>query len=337
MEGAQRGAGVAQDPQQVPVTERTEGRHGQQVAVDVGNEIAGEVGQSDGEPADAPPGAQSADAGAGVELARQRPASRVGAEQHEVDGGAAIDADDQRRPPQPARRRTAEQAQRVTQAVAQRIQPEVFLERRQGVGERLGQRPGTVERTARRAVQRGDRARLQQAHGAAVVDRPLDVLRAAGESLQAHRHRRERPEVAIVGPVATGRLDAATLAGQRRRPTIDLAADEAIGPAAHGGDDDAVGALGDRIGAEHDAAPRRREVGLDEHRHLDAAAAPWSPVTPSFEARTSATASTKASQPRTSSLDTKRPAMELVSPSSLVADERTTSAVRPSSLSARHA
>ena len=78
----------------------------------------------------------------------------------------------------------AEQPQGVAQAVAQRRQPEVLLQRRQRVRERLGQRTGAVERTVDRPVQGGDRPRLQEPRRAAVVDRPLDVLGPPGELVE---------------------------------------------------------------------------------------------------------------------------------------------------------
>ena len=99
------------------------------------------------------------------------------------------------------------------------------------------------------------------------------------------------------------------------------------GPPRHGRDDHPVGALGHRIDTEEHAAPRRHQERLHEHGHLDVVGVGRRGVAARPAPR--ATASTNASQPRTSSRETNTPAIELDSVSSLVADDRTTSAAAP--------
>ena len=58
------------------------------------------------------------------------------------------------------------------------------------------------------------------------------------------------------------------LAGRRLEHVpraVDLAADQGLRPAAHRGDDPAVGAARDRIDAEHHAAEPRLDQRLDQH------------------------------------------------------------------------
>ncbi len=129
-----------------------------------------------------------------------------------------------------------------------------------------------------------------------------------------------------VGLVGAG-FPQPTARRQRQVHAVDLTADEAVRTAGHGGDDEAVGAAGHGIGAEQHASPCRLEERLHEDGDRSVAAG----------RATSSTASRKRSQPRTSSTDVKRPAIECEPPSSTVDDERTTSASRPESDRARHA
>ena len=113
---------------------------------------------------------------------------------------------------------------------------------------------------------RGDRPALE--HDDVVVDdRPLDVLRTAEHVGRALLQRDEPAHVGVDGGDRTGRLDDLAARRQRDRHAVDLAAHELVGTAGNGGDDEAVGAAGDGVGAEHDAAGVGNEERLDEHGH----------------------------------------------------------------------
>ena len=64
-----------------------------------------------------------------------------------------------------------------------------------------------------------------------------------------------------------GGLDHLAPRRERERHAVDLAADELVGTAGDGRDDEAVGPARDGVGTEHDAARVGNEEGLDEHRH----------------------------------------------------------------------
>ena len=115
---------------------------------------------------------------------------------------------------------------------------------------------------------------------------------------------------------------------KRRRPSVELAADEAVRPAAHRRDHHA--------GRSARSPDRHRRARRPTPAPGTAARGPPSRSPsrrrrrrPSLDASTSSTAATNASRPRTSSFDTNSPAIELDSLSSLVADERTTRAIAP--------
>ena len=163
----------------------------------------------------------------------------------------------------------ARQREGMAQTVAERIEPEVLLERRQCVGERLGDgaRP---EHRARGRRQGCDRTCLQQVQLARAIDGPLDVLRAAvgavgpaGEAseLAEDRHGRARR-------IGGTDLTQPTAPIEHAGPAVDLTGHQPVGSAGHGGDDDAVAAAGDRVGTEQHAAPRRVQHRLDQDRHV---------------------------------------------------------------------
>ena len=170
-------------------------------------------------------------------------------------------------------------AQRLAQAVAQRRDPEVLLERAQRSGERLGHRARarTPGPPARAVAERRDRPALEQHQPAVGVDGPLDVLRTA-ERRAGVRARPREPAAQRRGRSAGGasvaRLDAAGRAGERELRAVDLAAHEAVGAARHGGHD-AAGRCGRSPGRRRTARrPSRLEERLHEHGHRARVAGP---------------------------------------------------------------
>ena len=158
----ERAPAVAQHREQLLVAQVVERRDRGEVGVDVVDEV-GRRGRRARCAADRPAtpraGGGPAAADRGAAAARR---GRLDAEQGQVGGGDAVDGDDDVAAADGPRGGRAGQQQRLAQAVAQRVEPQVLLERRQRVGERLGDRAGSEHR-ARRRRQRRDRARLQQA------------------------------------------------------------------------------------------------------------------------------------------------------------------------------
>ena len=104
-----------------------------------------------------------------------------------------------------------------------------------------------------------------------IVQRPFDVLRAVeraadvgGEAGEAAQDRGGRLRCRARGP----QLDHAAAAVEHAGPAVGRARDQLVGPAGHGGDDDAVASAGEWVGAEQHAAPPRVQHRLDQHGHV---------------------------------------------------------------------
>ena len=189
--------------------------------------------------------------------------------QAQVDGHVSVDAHDDFAGGHISGGGRAGQHDGFAHGIAQRRDPEVVLQLGQREGERLGDRAGAVDRTARHAADlRGDRARLQQPHSGVGVDRPLDVL---GPSVHVGDLRRQLDETTEIGrwelrsvvgrevdDLAVGRIEHVARA-------VDLSTDQSLRPAGHGAHDAAVGAPGHRVDPEHHPAVRRLDERLDEH------------------------------------------------------------------------
>ena len=117
------------------------------------------------------------------------------------------------------RRRAGEQ-DRLAHRLAQRRDPQVVLELGERLREGLGDGAGAVDGPAGHAADLGrDRARLQQPQRAVVVDRPLDVLRAAedrGDRARRAPTRRRRSASASCGPSLAVELEDLAVAARAR-------------------------------------------------------------------------------------------------------------------------
>ena len=240
--------------------------------VDLFDQVARQAGKRGAQPADRHATLRRRTGGRGSMRAKQR--ARTGrlldAEQLQVGGDVAVDVDDDRRRGELLRGRACS-LMRSTSRIASRhrLHPEVELERRQRVRERLGNRTGTEHRTGGVGVVpgRGDRPALE--HDDVVVDdRPLDVLRTAEH---VGRALLQRHEPAHVGDRRrrSNRVDSTTL--PRAVSVIVTPSTSPLtswsGPPGTAAIDEAVGATGDGVGAEHDAAGVGNEERLDEHGH----------------------------------------------------------------------
>ena len=163
-------------------------------------------------------------------------------------------------------------SQRTDDAVAQRRDPEILLERSERRGERLGQRPGSEQHRTPTVgrCDRGDRPALQQPETIRGIDQPLDVLGRTEDLLCPPRHLREGSST---GPVEWGDVSGVrhpndpSPTGQHVVIGHGGAAHERVGPGWHDLDDDLVAGPGDRIDAEHDATEPGAALALYEHRH----------------------------------------------------------------------
>ena len=147
----ERALAVAEHGEQLVVAETVEGGHGGEVGVDALDEVDGQVRQGAAQAADAPRGTEATGRRPRIEPAQQ-PAPRGAStpSTREVGGGHAVDGDHERAAAEARGRRRAGQRERLAQPVAQRLEPEVLLERRQRVGERLGHGAGPEHRAGRR-------------------------------------------------------------------------------------------------------------------------------------------------------------------------------------------
>ena len=267
----QRPVRAAEQPHELPRGERGDRGQGAQVGVDVGDQVVGQRRQRDPEPSDAPRRLQPAGRWPGIELGPEGWAPPGEPEQFEVGGHVAAHRDDDRRLPQPAGAGGAGDGERLAEPVAERRDPQVLLERAERQPERLGDR-ARAEHGADGAglvADRRDRPALQQHEVTVVVDRPLDVLRAAerGRGLAG-----EPDEAApgAPGPQRGGHVVAAVTqaaaGAEGQLDAVDLPADQPVGSAGHGRHHQPIGAAGDGIGAEEHAAPLRLDERLNEDR-----------------------------------------------------------------------
>ena len=243
MEGSQDRPAPVDEGEELAAGELVERGDGLEVGVDPVEQVSRPAGA--GRPAGARPATPPGAAGPpGRGFSR---CHRVGlgpdlAGEVEVDGHVPADDDDdlaRRR----ARRRVAVPASSTASLDASRSggthrSCSSSVER---LGEGLGDRAGAVDRAGGHAADLGgDRAGLEQPQLAVGADGPLDVLGAA-----EHRRRparRASTSRSKVGPGARARRSARTRralasgSSDVARP-VDLAADERLGPAVHGGDD----------------------------------------------------------------------------------------------------
>jgi hypothetical protein len=267
----QRGAPVVEHREQRGVAEVVEPRHVEEVAVDLGNDVATDRGQGPCEPADPPRRLQLPSAGTGIDLAQDAVPRRHGTERLEVGNGPAVDLARDRRAAECPGRHRAREPERVLQALPHGRQPQVGFQRAERVRERLGQRSGAEDRARRLAGHGGDRAALQQPHATVVIDGPFDVLRPAERGRRPLGQTCQRAQ----SPRGDARRSAGGLrldhhppfGGQGRRPTGVEAAHQTVRPALAGREQQPIGASADGIGAEQHAAPARRELGLHQNRH----------------------------------------------------------------------
>ena len=183
---------------QLTVGEIREGGDLGEHVVDLFDEVACQAGQRGAQPTDRPRDLESPHRGPWIDAGEQRTRT-VGfstPSSCEIGCDVAVHLDHDGRRGELLRRGTAADAQDFTDRVLHRLDPEVELERREHVRERLGDRSRAEDRTGGFGVGAGggDRPALQ--HDDVVVDdRPLDVLRTA-------EHRRgallQRDEVAHV-------------------------------------------------------------------------------------------------------------------------------------------
>ena len=280
--GQPRGAGVGQHPHEDLVGVQRAQHHA--AAVQQGDELAaGELGRGRAPPRGRHrPGRGGASASAGqrrpaaAPLARRRAAGAPpGSGSGDGPGSARAGS------PRPARRSiatcpstdtttslastsawVAEPAEQHRRAhrLAQRRHPQVALQLGEWFGERLGDRPRAVDRTARHAPHvGGDRSGLQQPEAVVVADRP--TRRPGAGRTRRRRGRPARPAGpgrrgqtrAVVGVVLE---DVGVAVEQVARP-VHLAAHQRLGSARHGGDHPAVAATGHGIDAEQHPARRR--------------------------------------------------------------------------------
>ena len=243
-----------------------------EVGVDVVDEVGGERRRARcaaGRPATRPAGGGPAGAGRGAAAARGAASSTPSS--GEVGGGEAVDGDDERRCARTARAGdvpASSSASRRPSRSGSSHRSCSSVASGSGNVSATGPGPNTVPDVGGSVVIGRACSRRRRAVG---VDGPLDVLRAAERAAGVGR---EPGELAQHGGRRTRRVtgrtdlhDAAT-AVEDGRPAVDGARHELVGPAGDGGDDDAVVAAGQRIGAEQHAAPRRREHRLHEHGHL---------------------------------------------------------------------
>ena len=259
--------GRVEEVEELLVAEVADAGHGEEARVGLAHRLLGEQRQRRAETADAPRGVEPPRARTRIELAEEAVPGRRRADRVEVDRHPAADRRDELRAREARRRHRAGQAQRPHHAVAQRIQPEVALEHGERVGKRLRERAGPPRRSGRRARRRRDRPTLEEHETAAVVDRPLDVLRGAEQPRRAVRqlHQRAQLTAAEVAERAFRRQDAAVLRQQVLR-AVDLAAHQLVGPARHRRDHTVVVTARHRIDAEEHTAELGIEHRLDQHR-----------------------------------------------------------------------
>ena len=124
--------------------------------------------------------------------------------------------------------RGAGEAERLAESVAQRVEPEVLLEGGEGVGERLGDRARPEDDAAPLAASVVIGRAWRSIGSTGVVERPLDVLRAAVGGVGAGGEAGEAPQRDGRGAVgARGRrrpdLLHPTARSEHRRPAVDLA------------------------------------------------------------------------------------------------------------------
>ena len=94
-------------------------------------------------------------------------------------------------------RRDAGEQHRLPDRVAQRRDPEVVLQLGERLRERLGDRPGAVDRALRYAADLGGhRTGLEEPEVPVGGDRPLDVLRTAERVGDGRRQLHEPPQIA---------------------------------------------------------------------------------------------------------------------------------------------
>ena len=271
MQGDERPVRPPQQPHQLGGRERPRSGSDRRSASTVGDEIVGQRRQGDPQPADPPRRLQPPGRRAGVESRPQRATAARDAEQVEIDGDPAADGHDERAVAHPARRAGARRS--ATPRADRRA------------AERPRGRPravGAAARTSRppdRGRARGPVARASSPR--AVIGRLCSSTIVPSASI-AHSMSCGPPNVRLArrasraswrrgapGGQPAGRASSVSArrprSRQRQLHAVDLAAHQAVGPAGDGGHDEAVGAAGDRVGAEQHAAPRRPEERLHEH------------------------------------------------------------------------
>ena len=307
--------------------------HRGEVGVDVVDEVDRQVGERRAQATDAPGGAQAAGRRARIELAPDAAAWRVDAEQRR--GRRRRGRRRRSRARWPGRRRSAtcpvsSSASRSPSRRGSSQRSCSSVDSGSGNDSATGPGPKTVPDVGGRVVigracRRWTRPASSTAHSTSCGPpkaRPASPPRRASWRSTASGGRGASPiERTSIDPAAPV---------EHRRPAIGGTGHELVRPTGDGGDDDAVMATGQRVGAEQHPAPRRMQHRLDEdgHRGVDEAGAPG-PVGGARGPRRRRRRTSDRSL--TSRIDSNTPAIDEASPSSPVEEERTTTGTAPPS------